>query len=121
MRVKVFDKTLKAEREVELKAAKILHKRYDILSYIDADGNETEAPAPVVVQKKSQAKSVEPVEVKPQITVLKQIKTPEEITAKKAELEALNHEAIQKATAEYAESQEIKERKKPGPKPKINA
>lgn len=121
MQVKVFDNILKDQRVVELKAAKILHKRYQILAYLDSDGNETEAPVPVVAQKKSQAKSVDPVEVKPQITVLKQIKTPEEINAKKAELEALNQQAIQKAADEQAAKKEIKERKKPGPKPKINA
>lgn len=121
MEVKVFDKTLKQERVVQEKAYKILHKRYQLLSYLDSDGNETEAPVPVVAQKKSQEKSVDPVEFKPQITVLKQIKTPEEINAKKAELEALNQQAIQKAADEQAAKEEIKERKKPGPKPKINA
>lgn len=121
MQVRVLDKTLNAERKVELKAAKILHKRYQILSYLDDDGNDTEAPVPVVAQKKSQAKSVDRVEVKPQITVLRQIKSPEEINAKKAELQALNQQAIQKAADEQAAKEEIKERKKPGPKPKVNA
>jgi hypothetical protein len=115
MPVKVFDPKSNVERIVTEKAYNILKKRYQFLSYVDESGAETEG---VPIQTKVQKKSVEaapPAAAK--ITVQPVIKTPEGIAAKKAELEALNQAAIQKAE----EQAEQKERKKPGPKPKINA
>lgn len=119
MQVKVHDPKLGIDRIVQEKAYKILQKRYQFISYVDDEGNAVDGePAPV--QKKSVAKVVDPVEVKPRITIAPQLKSPEEIAAKKAELESLNKEAIQKVADEAAEKQEkteVKTRKKPGPKP----
>lgn len=118
MLVKVHDPKLGIDRTVQEKAFKILQKRYQFISYVDEEGNAVDGE-PAVQQKKSVVKSVNPVEVKPRITVAPQLKSPEEIAAKKAELQALNQDVIQKA-AEQAEKEEIKEvkqRQKPGPKP----
>lgn len=118
MLVKVHDPNLGIDRTVQEKAYKILQKRYQFISYVDEEGNAVEGE-PVVQQKKSQVKSAAPVEAKPRITVVPQLKSPEEIAAKKAELQALNQEAIQKAEDEQAEKEikEVKQRQKPGPKP----
>jgi hypothetical protein len=120
MLVKIFDPKLNIERTIPEKAYKILQKRYQFISYVDEEGNAIDGE-PQVVQKKSVEKSAAPAEAKPRIVIAPQLKSPEEIEAKKAELQALNQEAIQKAEEEQAEKAEIKERKKPGPKPKANA
>lgn len=121
MQVRVFDSKLNIERVFTQKAYQVLQKQkhYTFLSYLDEDGNETEGQPQVNgIQKKSQVKSVEPAESK--IEVKPQIKTPEQIEAKKAELAAMNQEAILKAEEKAAEQSEVKVRQKPGPKPKNN-
>lgn len=120
MQVKVYDSKTDTERVFTQKAFSILSKQkhYTFITYLDEDGNPTEGQPQVNgVQKKSQENLVEPaakIEVKPVI------RTQEDIEAKKAELAAMNQQAIQKAE-EKAVEQEIKQRKKPGPKPKNNA
>lgn len=117
MTVKVYDNKTKNERTMPEKAYLLLKNRMTFISYQDEDGNEVEGtPQGLVVQKKSVKEDAPPAESK--IVV----RTPQDIAAKKAELEALNQAAIQKAAEkEQPKEQPVKVRQKPGPKPKINA
>jgi len=114
------------ERKVLPKAYELIKKSYTLLGYVDENGNPVDGPAAKekpTVQKKRVA---EPVVSEP-----RQRMTPEEIEAKKAELRAMNEAAIQKVRDEQAAKEaekgtqsplaepEVKERKKPGPKPKM--
>jgi hypothetical protein len=113
MDVKVYDRILKYERKVTEKAFSILPKRYQFITYLDSQGNpvESKAQAQRIVKKKD----VQTVEARPQFVR----PTPEEIAAKKDELAQMNQEAIEKAKEQT--EVEVKERKKPGPKPKNHA
>jgi hypothetical protein len=113
MDVKVYDRILKYERKVTEKAFSILPKRYQFITYLDSQGNpvESKAQAQRIVKKKD----AQTVEARPQFA------TPEEIAAKRAELAQMNQDAIEKAKEQAEEKVEIKERKKPGPKPKNHA
>lgn len=116
MYVKVRDKKTQNERTVTKKAYEIIPHRYEFLGYVDDDGNETSGDAPVTrVQKKTEPKSVVAAVSKIEV---RQPLTQAEIQEKRQELNAMNQEAIQKA--EGAEVV-VKERKKPGPKPKAHA
>lgn len=125
----VKDNKTGVERTVMPKAYALIPKRYTLLGYVDENMNPVDGPeiktksAPV--QKK---RVVEPAVRRPKMT-------PEEIEAKKAELKAMNDAAIQKVKDEQSAKEsektqvvdgvllvdlpEVKERKKPGPKPKI--
>lgn len=133
----VIYKKTGVERKVLPKAYELIKKSYTLLGYVDENDDPVDGPAvktkSVTAQKK---RDVEPVVNKPR----KQM-TPEEIEAKRAELRAMNEAAIQKVKDEQAKkallqqpefqslnSQDdaemiakeiVKERKKPGPKPKI--
>lgn len=116
MQVKVRDKKTQIERTVTKKAYEIIPHRYEFLGYVDDDGNETSGDAPVTrVQKKTEPKSVAPAVSKIEVRLpLTQV----EIQEKREELKAMNQEAIQKAEVEEVI---VKERRKPGPKPKAHA
>lgn len=98
--VRVRNKKTGTEVDMPPKTFEILKKQYDLIS-----GQVQES-----TQKKT-VKGAEPVVLE------RKILTPEEIAAKKAELQAMNQEAEDKVAAEA----EKPARKKPGPKPKINA
>lgn len=119
MQVKVWDKKSNIERTMPEKAYLILQKRYDFITYLDEAGTPTEGLPKGTLQKKSVKEDVPLAESR--IVVRK---SPEEITAKKAELEAQNQQAIaaaQEKFEEQVETPEVKVRKKPGPKPKSHA
>jgi hypothetical protein len=120
------------ERTVQPKAYQLIPKRYTLLGWVNENMEPVEGPE---VKKKTvtvQKKSVEPAVSKPFVKM-----TPEELEAKKAELRVMNEKAIQKALDEQAEKELlqkpelqslndqntaetiVKERKKPGPKPRI--
>ncbi len=130
----VKDNKTGVERTVMPKAYALIPKRYTLLGYVDenmnpVDGPEIQVKSKTVVQKKSEV-------VKPAANVKPRM-TPEEIEAKKAELRQMNEDAIQKVKDEQAAKEAlkepalqslndqqiaetiVKERKKPGPKPKI--
>lgn len=128
----VKDNKTGLERTVMPKAYALIPKRYTLLGWVDQDMNPVDGPEvqvrTVKVQKKSEV-------VKPAVS-RKQM-TPEELEAKKAELRQMNESAIQKVKDEQAAKEALKqpemqslndqdiaetilkERKKPGPKPKI--
>lgn len=119
---RVRDVKTQLERTVTVKAYQLIPKRYELLGYEDENGNQVDGPAAKVVSVKKK-EGADPV-------VSKEIKrmTPAEIEAKKAELKALNEAAFEKARKEQEAKEaaskaepEVKERKKPGPKPKNNA
>lgn len=124
------------ERKVLPKAYELIKKSYTLLGYVDENGDPVDGPViqtrSATVQKKRVA---EPVASEPRKKL-----TPEEIEAKKAELRQMNEAAIKKVKDEQAAKEaekapvqttqvvdgvllvdqpEVKERKKPGPKPKI--
>lgn len=99
--VRVRNKKTGTELDMPPKTFEILKKQYDLIS-----GQVQES-----TQKKTTVKGAEVVVHE------KKILTSEEIAAKKAELQAMNQEAAEKVAAEA----EKPARKKPGPKPKINA
>lgn len=113
----VINKKTGLERKnVSVKAYELARRKYDLKGYVDENGDPVNGPnavAPAAV--KVQKKSVEPAAIRTQLT-------PEEIQAKKDEMEALNQKAIDAAVekSEKAEKTEVS-RKKPGPKPKNNA
>lgn len=132
----IYKKTGLERKNVTPKAYNLLKNQYTLLGWVDENGNPVKGPeVQENIQKKSQAKSVAPV-----VNRL----TPEEIEDKKAELRSMNEAAIQKAKDEQAKeaalkegdkvlvknvepeefngvNEVVKERKKPGPKPKTNA
>lgn len=123
---KVRDKRTGLERKTTPKAYSIIPNRYDLLGYEDEKGNPVDGPEEKVktVQKKRNPESVAPVAKL----------TQEERDAKRAELDAMNQQAIdraQKAAEEKKEESKTgklpmnhpdviaqKKRNKPGPKPK---
>ena len=115
---KVRDKRTGLERMTTPKAYSIIPNRYELLGYVDEKGNAVSGPeAQTKTVSKTQKKSVEPaakIEVRPVITQ-------EERDIKMAELKAMNDAAIEKARQDLDENVEVKERKKPGPKPKQHA
>jgi hypothetical protein len=102
--VRVRDKKTNLERIVTRKAYEILKKRYVLLDEIPN--------SPASVPLKRNEKVVQPVVV----AEVKRPQTEEEIQAKRAELNAMNQAAIEKAEAK---EEGIKVRQKPGPKPKV--
>lgn len=120
MDVKVRDRKTNLERTVTKKAYEIIPHRYDFLGYLDDNGNVIEGQAPQVrtIQKKTQEKSVEPVAAKIEV---RPVLTSDEIEQKRAEMDAMNQEAIQSRTKETVIQPEVKARRKPGPKPRNNA
>jgi hypothetical protein len=104
--VMVRDRKTGIERSVTLKAYQILKKRYVLLEEIP--NSKTSVPL------KRNEKVAQPVAV----AEVKKPQTPEEIQAKREELNAMNQAAIQKAEKP---EEGIKVRQKPGPKAKIKA
>jgi len=121
----VINKKTGVERKnVTLKSYQAFPKIYDLVGYVDENGESVEAPSQPErksVQKKSEA-----------VVVSRHKMSPEELELKKAELRAMNEASIKRALDEQAKnapmtgpehnlvfSPEVKERKKPGPKPKI--
>lgn len=127
----IYKKTGAERKNVTVKAYNLLKNQYTLLGYVDENGDPVEGPQQQVRAVKTQKKSVALAVNEPR----KQM-SPEEIEAKKAELRALNDAAIQKAKDEQAAQEaaksqsiktteaivnEVKQRQKPGPKPKIHA
>lgn len=133
---KVRDKKTQLERTVTAKSYGILgEKRYTLLGYEDEEGNEVSGPnVQTKAATKTQKKSVEPAPAKIEVKDLKPKMT-------RADLDAMNQDAIDraKAIAENKEKMEElktsggklpmnhpdviaqKQRNKPGPKPKQHA
>lgn len=105
--IRARNKKTGVEVDLTPKAFEILRKQYELIS-----GEVQE-----YTEKKTTLKSAEV--VAPEIQVRKQILSPEEIAAKKDELQLMNQEAAEKV--ETSKIEEKPARKKPGPKPKINA
>lgn len=126
----VKNKKTGIERKVTVKSYQLFPGIYNLIGYVDEDGNSVAGHTVVTKAKTVQKKSVEHAVSRPKMT-------PEEIEEKKAELRAMNEAAIKKALDEQEEKQLlqnpelqslndqniaetiVKERKKPGPKPKV--
>jgi hypothetical protein len=130
----VIYKKTGVERKTTIKAYNLLKNQYTLLGYVDENGNPVDGPQQQVQTQKKRNQDAAP-------AVSKKM-SPEEIEVKKAELRALNEGAIQKAKDEQAKREAekkaqvgdsafdpevfvteplVKERKKPGPKPKTHA
>ena len=132
----VIYKKTNLERKTTVKAYNLLKNQYTLLGYVDENDNPVEGPEPQV-KSKTQKKSAVPAANRQQMSA-------EEIESKKAELRAMNEAAIQKAKEEQAKAEKSQtisvpekvethpnaegadqvqpiQRKKPGPKPKVNA
>jgi len=127
---RVRDKKTGLERQTTVKAYKLIPHRYTLLGYVDEDGNPVDGPEEQPVQKKRSVAAA-PVAERRQMSA-------DEIEAKKAELKALNEAAFEKARKEQesiklnqsavteaveqvkerGNEEPVKEKKKPGPKPK---
>lgn len=107
-------KTGLERKNVSVAAYELAKRKYDLKGYVDENGNPVDGPGPngIAPPQKKREEAAAPVVVKPKLTA-------EEIAAKKAEIEAVNQKAIDAAVAEA--DPEVKEKKKPGPKPKKNA
>lgn len=130
----IYKKTGLERKNVTPKAYNLLKNQYTLLGYVDENGDPVDGPAEQVKATKTQKKSAAPAVNEPRNEPRKQM-SPEEIEAKKAELRALNEVAIQKAKDEQAAKEaaksqsinttgtitEVKQRQKPGPKPKQHA
>lgn len=93
--VRVISKKTGFEREVSYKAYTLIPNSYKVLAFLDAEGNEV--PDPKLTPKAATVKK-KPVEVVADKKPVGRPKmTDEERAAKKAELERLNQEAIEKA------------------------
>lgn len=118
-------KTGLERKNVTVKAYQLIPKSYTLLGYVDENGNPVNGPEVQQKAVKTQKKSVEP--------AVKHKMTEEEKAAKMAELKAMNEAAIKKVTDDQKAREdavaiatqiiteatnEVKERQKPGPKPK---
>jgi hypothetical protein len=97
MLLQVKDTKTGRERQVTEKAFKLQNPRfprYELLAYLDSDGNEVDAPPTQIQKKRLVEKVVPPVEGrKAKLTV-------EEIDEKKREIAAMNQAALDKAQEE---------------------
>lgn len=54
VQVKVRDKITSVERVVTQKAYSLIKKRYEVLGYVDEEGNEVDGPQAVTTSKKKE-------------------------------------------------------------------
>lgn len=119
---RVKDKINGNERRVTVKAYNLIPGRYQLLGYEDEEGNPVEGQQ-VAVKTQKKSAVVERVVNNPPARM-----TDEERAAKKAEMQAMNQAAIDKALADQKAKADAengqpaeKVRQKPGPKPKQHA
>lgn len=120
---RVRDKISGTVADKTVKSYTLIKHRYELLAYVDEQGNEVEGPesSPEPQKKRSEV-------VRPAAPKLDQ----EQIAAKRAEMELLNQQAIEQAqskapveihdepvTEELIEQESKPQPKKRGPKPKV--
>lgn len=102
--VRVRDNVTSLERIVQIKAYKLIKKRYTPLAFLDKDGNEVENPESTPAPQRAPAKKKV---VEPAVSEFPQKRgpgrpkmTPEQIDAKRQEMARLNAESIEKVKKE---------------------
>lgn len=109
---KVRDKRTGLERTTTPKAYSIIPNRYDLLGYEDEEGNPVDGPEVKTVQKKRSPESVG--------SVARPVITQEERDAKRAELNAMNQEAMDRAKKNAENKKAMEELGKSGGKLPMN-
>jgi len=94
MYAKVKDRRTGVLKTVMAKAYQLIPHRYDLLGYIDEDGNPVEVAAPTPHVKKSLARAVAPAAAKAKLT--------------REDLERMNAEAMERAKKNKAELDSLK-------------
>ena len=94
MYAKVKDRRTGVLKTVMAKAYQLIPHRYDLLGYIDEDGNPVEVAAPTPHVKKSPARAVAPAATKAKLT--------------REDLDRMNAEAMERAKKNKAELDSLK-------------